>query len=327
MQHYHDHKQNDKNYHICGTGITNNIHGICNSMNRFKLLNGSIVYTNHSSLQELHLTLCKQLKIHVYSNKHDSEYPQKSTKQQNANVPNHHLHMICDENQFNTGYISCDLFLHRKPPTSPTSVHAINDQTDTFETDTTYPVHEHKIHTIFHIPLQHRSTQKENWLTTRLLYPKTHLPSELPTTMPVFKNRLHRLYAYRRLFKDVNIETVSFEETELFHQQAFSLATIPNTPGYHLNLLTIQDMKRDLHKIWNGVQNSLKEEKALSHEEKMKRDTEFHNHVEAARSQQHMRSNCIPKLILHISQHAQQMMKLSTWTQYGLILNIMSSTC
>ena len=194
------------------------------------------------------------------------------------------LHMICDEQQINNGYISHDFSSHRKPPLSPTSVHAINNQTDTYETDTTYFVHDPDIHTIFDIPLPHRSTQKENWLTTRLLYPKTHLLSSLPNTMPVFKNRLHRLYAYRRLFKDVNIETVSFEETKLFHQRAFSLATIPNTPGYHLNLLMIQDMQRDLHKIWNGVQHSLKEEKTISHEGKIKRHTEFNNHVEAARS-------------------------------------------
>ena len=82
--------------------------------------------------------------------------------------------------------------------------------------------------------------------------------------MPVFKNRLHRLYVYRRLFQDVDIETMSFDETTEFHQRAFSIAMVPNIPGYHIKTVTIENMKRDLNKIWKGIQHHLEEEKKLT---------------------------------------------------------------
>ena len=87
INHHHEHKQIDKSDHKRETDIMNKLHGICNPMNRFELLNGSIVFTNHSSLQELHLTLCKRLQIHVYHNNHDSKYLRNNDKRQNANAP------------------------------------------------------------------------------------------------------------------------------------------------------------------------------------------------------------------------------------------------
>ena len=117
-----------------------------------------------------------------------------------------------------------------------------------------------------------------------MLYPRTKLPLTLPSPMPRFRNRLHRLYALRRLFKDVNIETMSMEENIAFHQRAFSLAKIPTTPGYHLHTMTMQDMQRDLTQTWTGVQQLLLDEKALSKDEKVALDKEFDDHVEAARS-------------------------------------------
>ena len=111
------------------------------------------------------------------------------------------------------------------------------------------------------MPLTQKFTSRETLLTNRILYPNTRLPTNIITKMPVFKNRLHRLNVYRRLFEDVDIETMSFDETTEFHKRTFSIAMVPNIPGYHVKTVTTENMKSDLHKIWKGIQNQLDEEK------------------------------------------------------------------
>ena len=133
-------------------------------------------------------------------------------------------------------------------------------------------------------PLIQKFTDRETILTNRILYPNTRLPTNILSKMPVFKNRLHRLNVYRRLFEDVDIETMSFDETTEFHKRASSIAMVPNIPGYHLKTVTIENMKSDLHKIWKDIQLQLDEEKKLNEAEKIKHNTAFENHVEAARS-------------------------------------------
>ena len=88
-------------------------------------------------------------------------------------------------------------------------------------------------------PLIHVTTCKTNLLTTKLLHPKTSLPptflSPASPIMPIFKNRLHRTNAIRKLFEDVQISNLTHANAQILPQRLFSMAIKPILPGYNLD--------------------------------------------------------------------------------------------
>ena len=138
-------------------------------------------------------------------------------------------------------------------------------------------------------PFPHCPTIKETPLTTRLLYPKTTLPSTFLSSdfpvMSVFKNRLHGTNAISKLFADVKIDDLTLDSVQILHQQVSSMALKPVLPGYHLEEpLSLSDMQPDLTVIFSHHEDEIILEKTLTQDDKIKKDKNYVAIVEIARS-------------------------------------------
>lgn len=138
-------------------------------------------------------------------------------------------------------------------------------------------------------PFFHCPTKKTTLLTTRLLYPKTKLPSSFLSPnfpiMPVFKNRLHRTNALRKLFEDVKIDDLTYANAQILHQRVSSMALKPTLSGYHLDdAYSLDDMKEVLMVIHSHLEDKIKLDKTITPKDKTKKDKNYVAIVEIARS-------------------------------------------
>ena len=103
--------------------------------------------------------------------------------------------------------------------------------------------------------------------------------------MPIFKNRLHRTNALRKLFKDIQIGDLTYANAQILHQRVSSMALKPILPGYHLDdAISLENMKHDLFTIVAHLEDEIKMDKTITPEDKARKDKVFVEIVEIARS-------------------------------------------
>ena len=256
------------------------------------LSDGSIVHTTHSNIQNLFDSLQRQLNYHVnmevnFAHTHNHHTKYTSPQHKLGLHPNPHL---INSTQFKIIYDHATHLPHlHSPKTVQINHHDLNNfnsQTRRmYDKKTFIPCLSSKNIQ----PLLHRITKKNSLLTTRLLYPKTSLPTTFLSLqsppMPIFKNRLHRTNAIRKLFEDVQIPNLTHANAQILHQRIFSMALKPILPGYHLDGgLSLDDMKQDLFSTKNHNDDELQLEKTLTPDDKTKKDIAFESIIEVARS-------------------------------------------
>ena len=262
------------------------------SLNTFHLLDSSIVQTNHPDLETLFNSLQKQLNHHVHPSNfvHPSYISHKYTSHTHAATAAPHLPSLNNFQQFENTTMLSQTSL--KLP-SPKSTAITQIDLDVSSARKIY--NQNTLQSLMILPNKkgepfiHLRTKKNSPLTTRMLFPKTNLPHTLISPaypiMPVFKNRLHRTNAIRKLFEDVQIENLTHENAQILHQRLFSMALKPLLPGYHLDDgPDLEAMQKDLTVHRNHLEDELSAEKTLSAEGKALKDKNFIEIVEIARS-------------------------------------------
>ena len=261
-------------------------------LHTYQLIDTSIVTTTHPTLEALFHSLQRQLLHHVHDSKLVPVFPL-------TRMYSNHTHMTHD--------MGVNSILNNSDPTpnnttksiehistySPKSVNLTQQDLDVTSEQINNALITNKSFPLLPIcakePFFHHTTIKISMLTTRLLYPNTNLPSTLisPTfpIMPIFKNRLHRTNALRKLFEDVQITDLTYANAQILHQRVSSMALKPVLPGYHLDdAIELDDMKKDLLTIYAHLQDELKMDKNINPKDKEHKNKVFIGIVEIARS-------------------------------------------
>ena len=290
--HFRDYHTPDSYFHIPNEFHHNqSLHSLPtkdNPLFTYLLFDGSIVHTTHSSFQKLFVSLQRQLNYHV--DHVNNDLPSISHHTSSTHT---HLSTVTRPTLSITNYSTPGLNIAPQPNGiilhSPKSVY-INQQ-DVFASDVqSRQLYNKNIALPFFSkndsrPLIHHITKKNSLLTTRLLYPNTSLPLTFDFIMPIFKNRLHRTNALRKLFEDAQIGDLTYANAQILHQRVSSMSLKPVLPGYHLeDALDVEDMRHDLFTIRNHLEDELKKEKAITSEEKACKYKTYNEIVECARS-------------------------------------------
>ena len=188
--------------HLCFERCTLNLE--CNplitnkTLHCFELSNGTVVLTNYPTLHELHSNLSQQLNHHGQcTNLAKQELNDSSTFENIAMCKTLHNGTKLTTTIINTESNPQDITTHKTPPLSPINISRNNTITEVLKNAEITPLHIINGNIKIQKPLKQKQTGKKSVLTTRLLYPKTRLPYHLPSLMTIFKNRIHRLNAYR----------------------------------------------------------------------------------------------------------------------------------